>query len=61
MPRCRDQVVLTKTTDQNSTLVIQGSIESVLDHSQHGLSVRFEGLDGYINLNKKTTIRKVEN
>ena len=45
----------------DTTLTIQGQIESVLENSKHGLSVRFEGLETYIHIDSNTTIRKVEN
>ena len=55
-----DNAILTKNTN-DTVLTIQGQIESVLENSKHGLSVRFEGLETYIHIDSKTTIRKVEN
>ncbi|CAB4153086.1 hypothetical protein UFOVP609_44 [uncultured Caudovirales phage] len=59
-PRVGDWAVMIKKTKSGNSVGIEGTIESVLDHAEHGLSIRFEGLDGYINIDKKSSIQKVE-
>ena len=58
-PRVGHSVVLKKTTKDGATLRIEGTLQSVMDHADYGLSIRFEGLDGYINLDKSTTLDQV--
>jgi len=57
-PRVGQHVVLLKQ-DKKTPLTITGYISSVVEHSQYGFSIRFEGLEGYINIEKDTVVTEV--
>lgn len=57
-PRVGQHVVLLKQ-DKKEPLTITGYIHSVVEHSQYGFSIKFTGLDGYINIDKDTIVTEV--
>lgn len=58
VPKVGDWAVVIKKTKGNNSFGVEGIIESVLDHAEYGLSVRFEGLAEYINIDKRASIYK---